>query len=85
MNPASAVASSVLHQHCLLRECGETKSNVQVMKKQKSGDALICVYSVDPVRCAVSYSYSSGNPGRKYYRCSKFNKDDHCIFFEWCD
>jgi hypothetical protein len=85
MNPASVVASSVLRRHRSLRECGETRSNYLVMKKQKSGDAPICVCSVDPARCVVSYSYSSGNPGRKYYHCSKFKNGDHCNFFDWCD
>lgn len=85
LNPASVVASSVLRRHRSLRECGETRSNYLVMKKQKSGDAPICVCSVDPARCVVSYSYSSGNPGRKYYHCSKFKNGDHCNFFDWCD
>jgi hypothetical protein len=54
-------------------------------KKLKKSDVPLCVCPVDPDRCVVSWSHSSTKPSQKYYHCSKFNKDDRCTFFQWCE
>ena len=85
LNPASAVASSVLHRNCSKGAMVYGLRSSIVVKNVKPRDVPICVCSVDPDRCRVMWSRSSNNPCRKYYRCSKFNRDEHCNFFQWCN
>jgi hypothetical protein len=76
LNPAAAVASSVLRRHRSTREYDDNKLFSYPFKKLKKSDVPLCVCPVDPDRCVVSWSHSSTKPSRKYYRCSKFNKDE---------
>jgi len=77
LNPASAVASSFLCRNCSKGAMVHGLRSCNVVKNAKR--------SVDPDRCVVMWSRSSNSPDREYYHCSKFNQDERCNFFQWCD
>jgi hypothetical protein len=86
--------SSVLHheEQCnpfsilQSRKCSQSSFEViPFMQNIKSvnKDAPICCCAYQPTYCSTSVSRSERNPGRKYFRCSKLNVEDHCCFFPW--
>lgn len=76
-NPFSTLQSGIYVQ--------QPSESIPLMKNIKniSKDAPICCCAFQPTYCATSVSKSERNPGRKYFRCSKFNVDDRCRFFQW--
>jgi len=85
LNPASAVASSVVHKNCSKVAMVHGYRSSNVVKNAKKSDVPICECYVDTDRYFIMWSQSSIYPGCKYYHCSKFKRDWHCNFLQWYD
>jgi hypothetical protein len=85
LNPSVSAACAVLRKHHSNGEFIDAEAMRTTSKRAKLHNAPLCTCPVDPERCLQIWSTSEGNRGNMHYRCSKFNKEDRCKFFKWCN
>jgi len=85
LNPSVSATCAVLHKHHSNGKFIDAEAMRTTSKRAKLRNAPLCMCAVDPERCLQMWSTSEGYRRKMYYCCSKFDKEDRCKFFKWCD